>query len=151
MKAPFFTTGEYEEKTMGRREIRESIFQLLFMTEFNDNQEMAEQKQLYLETIEDIQEKDQSYIQEKYEKIREKLPEIDAALNEASKGWKTSRMGKVELSILRLAVYELRYDDDVPGKVAINEAVELAKKFGGSEAPAFINGVLGKLAKEADE
>ena len=90
-------------------------------------------------------------IQEKYEKIREKLPEIDAALNEASKGWKTSRMGKVELSILRLAVYELRYDDDVPGKVAINEAVELAKKFGGSEAPAFINGVLGKLAKEADE
>ena len=133
---------------MGRRELRESIFQLLFMTEFNDNQEMAEQKQLYLETIEDIQEKDQSYIQEKYEKIREKLPEIDAALNEASK---TSRMGKVELSILRLAVYELRYDDDVPGKVAINEAVELAKKFGGSEAPAFINGVLGKLAKEADE
>ena len=127
MKAPFFTTGEYEEKTMGRRELRESIFQLLFMTEFNDNQEMAEQKQLYLETIE------------------------DAALNEASKGWKTSRMGKVELSILRLAVYELRYDDDVPGKVAINEAVELAKKFGGSEAPAFINGVLGKLAKEADE
>ena len=134
---------------MGRRELRESIFQLLFMTEFNDNQEMAEQKQLYLETIEDIQEKDQSYIQEKYEKIREKLPEIDAALNEASKGWKTSRMGKVELSILRLAVYELRYDDDVPGKVAINEAVELAKKFGGSEAPAFINGVLGKLAKAA--
>ena len=62
MKAPFFTTGEYEEKTMGRRELRESIFQLLFMTEFNDNQEMAEQKQLYLETIEDIQEKDQSYI-----------------------------------------------------------------------------------------
>ena len=56
MKAPFFTTGEYEEKTMGRRELRESIFQLLFMTEFNDNQEMAEQKQLYLETIEDIQE-----------------------------------------------------------------------------------------------
>lgn len=151
MKAPFFTTGEYEEKTMGRRELRESIFQLLFMTEFNDNQEMAEQKQLYLETIEDIQEKDRSYIQGKYEKIREKLPEIDAALNEASKGWKTSRMGKVELSILRLAVYELRYDDDVPGKVAINEAVELAKKFGGSEAPAFINGVLGKLAKEADE
>ena len=68
------------------------------MTEFNDNQEMAEQKQLYLEGIEDIQDKDQSYIQDKFEKIREKLPEIDEALNEASKGWKTSRMGKVELS-----------------------------------------------------
>lgn len=120
------------------------------MTEFNDNQEMAEQKQLYLETIEDIQEKIR-VIFRKNMKRSVKLPEIDAALNEASKGWKTSRMGKVELSILRLAVYELRYDDDVPGKVAINEAVELAKKFGGSEAPAFINGVLGKLAKEADE
>lgn len=135
---------------MGRRELRESIFQLLFMTEFNDNQEMTEQKQLYLEGIEGIQEKDQTYIQEKYEKICENLPQIDETLNEASKGWKTSRMGKVELSILRLAVYEMRYDEDVPEKVAINEAVELAKKFGGNDAPSFVNGVLGKLAK-ADE
>ena len=62
---------------MGRRELRESIFQLLFMTEFNDNQEMAEQKQLYLEGIEDIQDKDQSYIQDKFEKIREKLPDAE--------------------------------------------------------------------------
>ena len=145
MKAPFFTTGEYEEKTMGRRELRESIFQLLFMTEFNDNQEMAEQKQLYLETIEDIQEKDQSYIQEKYEKIREKLPEIDEKINQVAKGWKTRRMGKVELTILRLAVYEMQYDEEIPEKVAINEAVELAKKFGRDESPAFINGVLAKL------
>lgn len=120
------------------------------MTEFNDNQEMTEQKQLYLEGIEGIQEKDQTYIQEKYEKICENLPQIDETLNEASKGWKTSRMGKVELSILRLAVYEMRYDEDVPEKVAINEAVELAKKFGGNDAPSFVNGVLGKLAK-ADE
>ena len=135
---------------MGRRELRESIFQLLFMTEFNDNQEMTEQKQLYLEGIEDLQEKDQAYIQDKFEKICEVVPQLDEALNEASKGWKTSRMGKVELSILRLAVYEMRYDEDVPAKVAINEAVELAKKFGGNDAPSFINGILGKLAK-ADE
>lgn len=135
---------------MGRRELRESIFQLLFMIEFNDNQEMTEQKQLYLEGIEDLQEKDQAYIQDKFEKIREVVPQLDEALNEASKGWKTSRMGKVELSILRLAVYEMRYDEDVPAKVAINEAVELAKKFGGNDAPSFINGILGKLAK-ADE
>ena len=131
---------------MGRRELRESIFQLLFMTEFNDNQEMAEQKQLYLEGIEDIQDKDQSYIQDKFEKIREKLPEIDEALNEASKGWKTSRMGKVELSILRLAVYEMKMDEDVPVGVAINEAVELAKLFGGEDSGSFVNGVLGKIA-----
>ena len=63
-----------------------------------------------------------------------------------AKGWKTGRMGKAELAILRLAVYELKYDEDVPVKVAINEAVELAKKFGGDESPAFVNGILAKLA-----
>lgn len=131
---------------MNRRELRESIFQLLFMTEFNPSEEMGEQKELYLDGIENLQEKDQAYIQEKFEKIRDKIPEIDELLNKASKGWKTSRMGKVDLTILRLASYEVLFDEDVPGKVAINEAVELAKKFGGDESPAFINGVLGKVA-----
>lgn len=131
---------------MGRRELRESIFQLLFMTEFNPSDEMGEQKELYLDGIENLQGKDQAYIQDKFEKIRAKLPEIDEILNKASKGWKTSRMGKVDLAILRLASYELLFDEDVPGKVAINEAVELAKKFGGDESPSFINGVLGKVA-----
>ena len=131
---------------MNRRELRESIFQLLFMTEFNPSEEMGEQKELYLDGIENLQEKDQAYIQEKFEKIRNKISEIDELLNKASKGWKTSRMGKVDLTILRLASYEVLFDEDVPGKVAINEAVELAKKFGGDESPAFINGVLGKVA-----
>ena len=67
-------------------------------------------------------------------------------MNQASKGWKTSRMGKVDLTILRLASYEVLFDEDVPAKVAINEAVELAKKFGGDDSPSFINGVLGKVA-----
>ena len=69
-------------------------------------------------------------------------------LDESSKGWKTSRMGKVELTILRLAVYEMKFDEDMPEKVAINEAVELARKFGGNDAPAFVNGVLAKLAEK---
>ncbi len=101
---------------------------------------------MYMDGIENLQGKDQTYIQDKFEKIRTKLPEIDEILNKASKGWKTSRMGKVDLTILRLASYELLFDDDVPEKVAINEAVELAKKFGGDESPSFINGVLGKVA-----
>lgn len=133
---------------MGRREIRESIFQLLFMTEFNASEEMSEQKALYLEGIEDIKEKDQNYIQLKFEKICEKLPELDEKLNASSKGWKTTRMGKVDLTILRLACYEILFDEDVPTGVAINEAVELAKKFGGDSSPSFINGVLGKVAAE---
>ena len=131
---------------MGRREQRESIFHLLFMTEFNPSEEIPEQKQMYLDNIEELQENDQSYIQNKFENIREKISEIDEILNQCSKGWKTSRMGKVDLSILRLAVYEILFDEEVPDKVAINEAVELAKKFGGDESPSFINGVLGKVA-----
>ena len=63
-----------------------------------------------------------------------------------AKGWKTSRMGKVDLTIIRLAVYELKYEEDIPTGVAINEAVELAKKYGTDTSSSFVNGVLAKLA-----
>ncbi len=117
--------------------------------EFNRQEEMPEQADLYLDDIREeqtVKEKDEAYILEKYSRIAEELPKIDAMLDEASKGWKISRMGKVELTVLRLAVYEMKFDEDIPEKVAINEAVELARKFGGDDAPAFINGVLAKLA-----
>ena len=71
--------------------------------------------------------------------------EIDEKINEVAKGWKTQRMGKADLSILRLAVYEMKYDEEIPVNVAINEAVELAKKFGSDDSPAFVNGILAKL------
>jgi len=134
---------------MKRRELREHIFQLLFRVEFNGQEEMKEQIGLFVDDMKEemeVKEQDEAYISGKYEKIVEKLPEIDAMLDEVSKGWKTSRMGKVELTILRLAVYEMKFDEDIPEKVAINEAVELSKKFGGDDSPAFINGVLAKLA-----
>lgn len=136
---------------MKRRELREHVFELLFRVEFNGQEEMREQASLFVENMKEEQEvrpEDESYISGKYEKIVEKLPEIDAMLDRISKGWKTSRMGKVDLTILRLAVYEMKYDEDVPEKVAINEAVELSKKFGGDDSPAFINGVLAKLAEK---
>ena len=76
-----------------------------------------------------------------------KAQEIDDLLNENVTGWKTGRMNKVDLSILRLAIYEMKWDDDVPVSVAINEAVELAKRFGGEESPAFVNGILAKFAE----
>lgn len=68
-------------------------------------------------------------------------------INQRAKGWTTQRMAKVDLTILRLAVYEIVFDDDVPTGVAINEAVELAKRFGQEESSGFINGVLAKFAK----
>ena len=76
--------------------------------------------------------------------------EIDGMINEKSKGWSTDRMGKVDLTIIRLAVYEMKYDDTIPEGVAINEAVELAKKFGQDESAGFINGVLAKFVEKAE-
>ena len=96
------------------------------MTEFNSEEEMSEQLSLYFDTLEELSEKDQEYMSQKYRHVLEKLDEIDALLNETSNGWKTKRMSRVDLTALRLAVYELKYDQDVPTGVAINEAVELA-------------------------
>ena len=132
---------------MKRTELREHFFKVLFGVEFNAEQEMPEQLQLYFEQLEDAREKDLDYIRTKSSKIAEKIAEIDSLINEHTTGWKTSRMNKVDLTILRLAVYEMKWDEDVPTGVAIDEAVELAKKYSSNEGPAFINAVLGKLAE----
>lgn len=131
---------------MKRSELREHIFRMVFGLEFNENGDLPEQMKLYFEQMEDAKEKDLEYIRTKSEKIVEKKEEIDALLNENAKGWKTTRMNKVDLSILRLAVYEMKWDDDVPVGVAIDEAVELAKKYSSGEGPSFVNGILAKLA-----
>jgi N utilization substance protein B len=134
--------------TMNRTELREQIFQLLFRVEFNTPEEMSEQEELFTTTGDtEFTKTDADYIRDKYEKIAEKLPEIDAAINEKTEGWNTDRMAKVELTIIRLAVYEIKFDETVPTGVAINEAVELAKKFGQDGSPAFVNGVLAKFAQ----
>ena len=135
-----------EEQNMTRREIREQVFKMLFRVEFYNQEEMSEQIALCEDDACDWKEKDKTYIFEKVEKISEKIDEIDAKINEVSEGWKTGRMGKVDLTLIRLAVYEMLYEEDVPAKVAINEAVELAKKYGGDESPAFVNGVLAHVA-----
>jgi N utilization substance protein B len=131
---------------MSRRELRERIFKLLFRVEFNSMEDMPEQEQLFFEEESPAKEEDAAYISDKYYKIKEKLSEIDALLNEKAKGWDTSRMSKVDLTILRLAVYEIRYDESVPTGVAINEAVELAKKYGQDASSGFVNGILAKFA-----
>ena len=136
---------------MGRRGLREHIFKLLFMSEFHLEEELADQVSLYFGEIESLQEADAQYMQTKYSSIREKIEETDALLNEISRGWKTSRMSKVDLNILRLAVYEIRHDADVPERVAANEAVEIAKKYGGEESASFVNGLLGKVIRSNGE
>ena len=133
---------------MMRSELREHVFKMLFQIEFNEAADMPEHLQYYFETIDNVKEKDREYIQKKYQAVSSHVEEIDKLLNEAAKGWKTSRMNKVDLTILRLAVYEMKWDEDVPEGVAINEAVELAKRFGGDGSSSFVNGVLGRLAKQ---
>lgn len=132
---------------MNRRELREHIFILTFRVEFNSIEEMPEQIQLYFREMEQPTEgKDEDAITDKFKQVMEKLPEIDALINEKAEGWNTERMGKVELALIRLAVYEMKFDEGVPTGVAINEAVELAKKYGQDESGSFVNGILAKLA-----
>ena len=131
---------------MSRRELRELIFKLLFRVEFNQKEELAQQEVFFFEDEENQAEEEYSdQVKGKFRRIVERLDEIDAMLNEKAKGWSTNRMGKVDLTILRLAVFEIKYDEEIPTGVASTEAVELAKKFGQDSSPAFINGVLAKF------
>ena len=123
---------------MNRRSLREQVFKLLFRVEFNEREEMEEQCHLFLEHEEVVMtEEEETHIVEKYKAIHEKLEEIDAMINEKAKGWNTDRMGKVDLTVIRLAVYEMKYDETIPDGVAINEAVELAKMYGQDESAGF--------------
>jgi len=130
---------------MTRRELRENVFKMLFRVEFHEETEMPEQFDLFGEEVENITEEDSAYINHKCNDIISKIVEIDTAINESTTGWKTTRMGKVDLTIIRLAVYEIKFEEDIPAKVSINEAVELAKKYGTDDSASFINGVLAKF------
>ena len=134
---------------MNRTQLREQVFKLLFRVEFNPMEEMPEQEDLFTSTSDlEFNTTDAEYIRSKYEKIAEKLPKIDEAINRETTGWNTGRMAKVDLTIIRLAVYEIKYDESVPTSVAINEAVELAKKYGEDKSKNFVNGVLASIVKD---
>lgn len=128
---------------MNRRTMREHIFKVIFSMEFN-NEEFEERMDVYLSHLE-ASEDSKTYIRNKGIKISSKLAEIDQSISENATKWSISRMAKVDISILRLAVYEINYDEDIPTNVAINEAVEIAKKYGGDHSASFVNGILAKV------
>ena len=130
---------------MTRRQLRENIFLILFRAEFYPPDEMPDQMALFTEELEEANEADKAYITGKAQAVIDRIPEIDAAINDAADRWKTGRMGKVELTVLRLAYFEIKHDDDVPPSVAIDEAVELSKRYGQDGAGAFVNAVLAKM------
>lgn len=131
---------------MTRSKLREELFKLLFRVEFNEIEEMGEQQELFFEEEKTISEAERAELKAKCDDILSKLDKIDTSLNEKITGWDTSRVGKIELTILRIAVYEIQNDENVPTGVAINEAVELAKRFGQDNASSFVNGVLAKFS-----
>jgi len=129
---------------MTRREIREETFKLVFQKEFYNAEELPEQMTLFLGENPEASEEEKEQMDSRVKAIIEKLPEIDAIIDGVAEGWKTNRMGKVELAIIRLATYEIKFEDLAAG-IAINEAVEMAKRYGGDNSGAFVNGILAKV------
>ena len=136
---------------MKRAEIREYVFKLLYCTEFQENEDLQKQYRLYMENLEqlgeikEIKEKDKEYIINRVTDIVSRIDDIDKEIDKVAVSWKTDRMAKADLNILRLAYYEMNIDDDIPKPVAVDQAVELAKKYGTDDSPSFVNGVLAKL------
>lgn len=131
---------------MGRHEQREQLFKLLFRVEFNSIEEMPEQVQLFFQDDEvECSQKVADAIRDRFDMVVAKLSEIDRLLDEKAEGWDTKRMGKVELTVLRLGVYEIMFDEEIPNSVAINEAVEIAKQYGQTTSGGFVNAVLAKF------
>lgn len=133
---------------MTRRELRENTFVLLFRTDFHNEEELPEQYEMFFDTMAfSMEQPDRTYVEDKVNNICRYKKQFDEEIGSVSETWEVSRIDKVTLNILRLALYEMEYDDTIPVKVSINEAIELAKKFGPDDASAFVNGILGKLAK----
>ena len=137
---------------MTRKKVREHLFKMLFLLDFYPKAELDDQVSTYLADIADAAEETQEGLEKVREELKQKfyavaehLEEIDRKIEEKSNGWSLKRLAKADITALRLAIYEIQYDEDVPAGVAVNEAVELAKKFGGDESPSCVNGILAKL------
>jgi len=144
---------------MSRRLARESAIQFLYSTDFNKNENLEEMLEGFLEAGEDnnedkfqniLQDNDTKFAEEIIKGTIENIQHIDKLIESNTTGWTKERIAKVDLAILRLALYEIQFRDDIPDNVAINEAIELAKKYSTAESGGFINGVLGKIIREAD-
>ncbi len=133
---------------MTRKKLRENIFLMLFRKDFYDDEALKQQLEIFDKELEGASEEEHEYINKKAADVIAKTEELDKEINERADKWNTARMGKVELTLLRLGYYEMKYDDDVPVSVAINEAIELAKKFGGDNSASFVNGVLARMTDE---
>lgn len=129
---------------MSRREARETVFCLIFEMEYHRGDAP---RKVYDLAVENRDINHDPYIEDVFFKVFDNLSAIDDLITVSSVGWKNERMSKVTLSVLRLAICEMKYTDEISVAVAINEAVELCKKYDDEGAAAFVNGVLGAIEK----
>ena len=131
---------------MGRRASREAAMKLLYQLEFQKD-DKKEQIELALED-ESFTQKDKQYIEDIIEGVLSNVDLIDSIIENKATGWKIGRLSKIDLSILRIGIYEILKRNDIPYSVSVNEAVELAKKYSNEDAGAFVNGLLAKVSKD---
>ncbi len=131
---------------MGRRASREAAMKLLYQLEIQKD-DRNEQIDAVLED-ESLTGSDKKYIRSVVDGVSGKIELLDNIIEKYAMGWKISRMSKVDLSVLRIGIYEILYREDIPYSVSVNEAVELAKKYSNEDAGAFVNGLLAKVTKE---
>lgn len=132
---------------MSRKQQREAVFGLLFESDFRRDETPDE---VYATWCEQNGEPEGAYIKNAYFGVCEKQEEIDALIERYSNGWKVSRLTRVSRAIIRLCVYEMAYVKEIPNTVAINEAIELSKKYDDDKARSFVNGVLNSIKTQLD-
>ena len=136
---------------MKQRAFKEQVFKLLFRAEFNTREELLEQLPFYFEAGDmTVSEEDRGKIEERLVAILDHMPEIDEQIASKLQNWKPERIGKVELAVIRMTAYELQTDTSSPVGLVINDAVELAKKFGQEGAGQFVNGVLASFVRDRE-
>ncbi len=135
---------------MGRKKARDNAFKCIYQLEFMGKEKKEEiLEYCYLEN--DNSEEEKEYIQDIFEKVCTNLENIDKIILENLKNWSISRIAKIDLAILRLAICEINYMKDIPVKVSANEAVELAKMYGNPDSKSFVNGVIAKVIEKGNK
>lgn len=146
-----------------RRRARECALQVLYALDMNSGQDVEQAIAYFWRGFGDVPESGDAsegrpdrevnvtlFAEELIRGTAQHVPEIDAILQRASKNWRLERMARVDRNLLRLATYELRFVSGMPAKVVINEAIELAKRFGAAESPAFVNGILDRISQDQE-
>ena len=138
-------------KLTRRSELREAAFIILFRADYYTREEMPEQIRSFFEGEDEFNDEEKMYIGSRVLNVCNKIEQIDQILNDVSVGWKVKRMTHADLTALRLACYEILYDDSVPAAAAINDAVELAKNYGTDNSGSFVNGILARILTRTSE